>query len=122
MQKMMVPTALLIWVTIVVAAMSYSPEGEDELFGTIEGIIVPNDVRSYVYAYYDEDIMAMVESDTETGTFVISELPEGTYSIVVSPVTNDYAQTEITDLIIEIDEVQNLAEIVLVPAVNDSLR
>ncbi len=113
LQGMVVPIAMIIWLTIVVVALSYSPEQDEIEFSTIEGVIVPHDVRVYVYVVTEEGIIASVQSDTETGSFVVPELTGGVYTLRFGPISDEYAQKEIRNVHIQDGKNKNLGKLTL---------
>jgi len=118
LQNMVVPVALITWLTIVVAALSYSPAQDEEEYGEIKGVIIPNEIRGYVYILTGGEIIATVQSDPKTGEFIVPELAGGTYTFEFRPVSQDYLPEEILDVRVRVDESTDLDTLNLKPADN----
>jgi len=70
LQNMVVPVALITWLTIVVAALSYSPAQDEEEFGEIKGVedYLPEeflDVRVRVDESTDLDTLNLKPADNK---------------------------------------------------------
>ncbi len=115
LQKLMMPIALIAWITIVVAALSYSPAPEENEYAAIEGVVVPNEVRVYVYVLTEDGIIASTQSDPETGKFEVTDLSGGTYSVELEPVSVEYRPKELPAINVSVNETKNLGELVLDP-------
>jgi hypothetical protein len=113
LQKLVVPIALLAWVTIVVAALSFTPETEEENYGAITGAIVPAEVSTNVYVLAEGEIVATTQSDPESGEFVVDELPEGTYTVEIEPTSDEYESFVVEEVTVVADEINDLGELEL---------
>jgi hypothetical protein len=115
MNKLLVPTALFLWVVIVVAAVSYTPEEYEAENGSVHGILLPEDVGAYIYLMQEEEIVATVRRDPGDAEFNITDVPEGVYTVVIEPVSEEYEPETIEEITVDAGETTELGEIVLEP-------
>jgi hypothetical protein len=69
----------------VLRILSFLPSG-----GNIQGVVVPDSVRTFVYAIQGMDTVASTSTDITNGDFLIKDIPAGSYTISFVPSDTTY--------------------------------
>lgn len=82
--------------------------------GAISGTIQPADAKPVIYAISSSDTLSSVMSDTTSGDFKLTGLPNGTYSLSIVPYdTTAYKDTTITNIDLSVGETKQVGTITL---------
>lgn len=71
----------------VLRILSFVPSG-----GDIRGVVVPDSVRTFVFAIQGADTIATTSTDISNGNFLLKDIPAGNYSISFLPSDTTYQQ------------------------------
>lgn len=91
---------------------AFVENGDDVETGSIAGVVEPTDANATVYAIADEDTAASTEPD-ENGGFLLQGLEDGLYNLSVNPMNDQYTDTTLTDVPVEVGEQTDVGTIVL---------
>ncbi|MBS1666588.1 MAG: DUF4382 domain-containing protein [Bacteroidetes bacterium] len=81
--------------------------------GDIKGIIVPDSVRTAIFAIQGLDTIASAFNDTSNGNFLIKDVPAGAYSLTVVPLDTAHFQSSIINTTVVLGQVTNLDSVYL---------
>jgi len=82
--------------------------------GAISGTIQPADAKPVIYAISSSDTLSSVMSDTTSGDFELTGLPNNTYSLSIVPYdTTTYKDTTITNIDLSVGETKQVGTITL---------
>ena len=82
--------------------------------GAISGTIQPADAKPVIYAISSSDTLSSVMSDTTSGDFKLTGLPNNTYSLSIVPYdTTTYKDTTITNIDLSVGETKQVGTITL---------
>jgi hypothetical protein len=79
--------------------------------GSISGVVHPTEAMATVEINYDGEPVASTKANPETGAFSIEGLTAGTYTIVITPGSEDYEQKTVSDVSVEEGQELDLGEI-----------
>jgi hypothetical protein len=80
--------------------------------GSISGVVQPVTAHATVSAILEPDTIRAF-ADTVTGTFTMMGLPEGSYSVVITPGDTLLADTTIAPVLVVAQQETNLGTVVL---------
>jgi hypothetical protein len=69
----------------VLRILSFLPSG-----GDIQGVVVPDSVRTFVFAIQGTDTVASTSTDITNGDFLIKDIPAGNYTVSLVPSDTTY--------------------------------
>ncbi len=78
----------------VLRILSFMPSG-----GDIEGVVVPDSVRTFVFAIQGTDTVASTSTDITNGDFLIKDVPAGNYIISFAPSDTTYKSVLINSVV-----------------------
>ncbi|MDZ7658742.1 DUF4382 domain-containing protein [Fodinibius sp.] len=91
---------------------AFMEDGEDVEVGSIAGSVEPSEAALNVFAIMEDDTAATTQTD-ENGSFLLQGLEDGQYDVSFEPTNEQYADTTITDVMVEEDEQTDLGTITL---------
>lgn len=94
------------------AFVESSDSGDDVVTGSIAGTIEPAAAAPTISALMDDDTAATTQPDT-TGGFLLQGLDPGSYNLVIEPTDEQYADTTLTDILVEEDKETDVGTITL---------
>jgi hypothetical protein len=103
----LIPMAVIISALLISFALALPNEGT----GSVSGIVLPTEAMATVEAHYYGDVMAMVDTDPETGEFTIEGLPAGTYDILIRPGVEGYEPHTLNSVTVNEGENTDIGEI-----------
>ncbi len=80
--------------------------------GTIEGVVLPSDVRTYVFALQNEDTVGSSLPDT-TGKYKFWGMPAGSYQLVFDPDTSFFLKDTLHDVQVHPNKMTTVDTVVL---------
>lgn len=91
---------------------AFMEDGEEVEVGSITGNVEPAEASPNVFAIMGDDTAATTQTD-EDGGFLLQGLEDGQYDVSLEPTNEQYADTTITDVMVEEDEKTDLGTITL---------
>ena len=75
----------------VLRVISFVPSG-----GNLKGVVLPDSVRTSIFAINGADTIASTYTDTTNGNFLFNDIPAGTYSLSYVPADTAFKETQQT--------------------------
>lgn len=91
---------------------AFVEDGDEVEVGSITGTVDPAGASPNIFAIMGDDTSATTQTD-EDGSFLLQGLEDGQYDISIEPTNEQYADTTISDVMVEEDEQTDLGTITL---------
>lgn len=91
---------------------AFVEDGEEVEVGSIAGSVDPADAEPNVLAIMKDDTVATTQTD-ENGAFLLQGLESGQYNVSIEPTNEQYADTTLTNVMVEEGEQNDLGTIIL---------
>ena len=75
----------------VIRVISFMPSG-----GNLKGVVLPDSVRTSIFAINGADTIASTYTDTTNGNFLFNDIPAGTYSLSYLPTDTSFKKAQQT--------------------------
>ena len=75
--------------------------------GDIQGVVIPDSTRTFIFAIQGLDTIASTSSDTSSGKFLFKDIPAGNYSLFFVPSDTSLKQTNV-NTVVTLGQITNL--------------